>query len=231
VEVTDAFSTVVSTNAFIFVRIPPVIVIPPVTATVVQGGTAYFTCLATGAPPIFYRWIRSGQPYLTNTTGILMLPNVQASLVNGIRVNVVNAAPGSVNSASVSLLVQPDFDADGVGDPWEARYGFNTNNLDDGALDFDGDGMSNHDEYVAGTNPTNELSVLKLIQTGPDSTVLQFVAETNTVYTLQTRTNLSAAVWSPVTNIFATTQQRTIQIPVVTPPKEGYYRVVTPIVQ
>ena len=134
-----------------------------------------------------------------------------------------------MNSASVSLIVQADFDGDGIGDPWEARYGFNTNNVDDGALDSDGDGMNNHDEYVAGTNPTNELSVLKLVQTGPSSTVLQFVAETNTVYSLQTRTNLSSAVWSHVTNIFATTQQRTIQIPVAVPPREGYYRVVTPI--
>jgi hypothetical protein len=194
-----------------------------------QAVTANSPGQPSGAPPFLHRWIRSGQPLQTNTTGILMLPNVQASLVNGIRVNVVNAAPGSVNSPSVSLIVHPDFDGDGVGDPWETRYGFSTNSVDDGALDFDGDGMSNHDEYVAGTNPTNELSVLKLVQTGPDSTVLQFVAETNTVYSVQSRTNLNSAAWSNVTNIYGTTQQRMIEIPVVMPPQEGYYRVVTPI--
>ncbi len=232
VVVTDRFSSITSTNAFIFVRIPPVIVIPPVTTTVVQGGTAYFTCLATGAPPIFYRWIRSGTPILTNTSGILVLPNVQASLVNGIRVNVVNAAPGSVNSASVSLLMQPDFDGDGIGDPWETRYGLSTNSVDDGALDLDGDGMSNRDEYLAGTNPTNVLSVLKLLQTGPGGRVFQFTAETNTTYSIQARTNLNSAVWANVTNIFATTQTRTIEInvPAVLPEPEKYYRVVTPVV-
>jgi hypothetical protein len=160
------------------------------------------------------------------------LNNVQAQLVNGIRVNAVNAAPsGSVNSPSVSLLVQQDFDGDGVGDAWEASFGFNTNSGDDGALDFDQDGMSNRDEFVAGTNPTNATSVLKLTA-AIDTGALLFTAETNKTYSVQTRTNLNSAAWSNDTNIFATTQQRTIQVPVppALPNPERYYRVVTPVV-
>ena len=49
-----------------------------------------------------------------------------------------------------------------TGMPWEAAYGLATNNLADAALDSDGDGMSNGQEYAAGTDPTNSLSYLKI---------------------------------------------------------------------
>ena len=54
------------------------------------------------------------------------------------------------------------FDRAGMADDWEILHGFDTNNVADAALDSDGDGMSNRDEYNAGTNPTNAASLLKL---------------------------------------------------------------------
>lgn len=47
-----------------------------------------------------------------------------------------------------------DFDADGLPDWWEVKYGFNTN-FPNGQKDTDQDGLSNLEEYKYGTNPLN----------------------------------------------------------------------------
>ena len=232
----DGLSASVSADAFIYVMVRPAFVVQPAHVTVVQGGTAVFTCLATGAPPIYYRWIRNGIGVQTSTVPVLVLHDVQIGNPNPIpiRCAATNLASGvgGVNSGTVSLLVHPDFDGDGVGDPWEAQYGFNTNSIADGALDSDGDGASNHDEYVAATNPSNALSVLKL-ELAAGNSALQFVAQSNLSYSLQYRTNLSSALWTSVTNVAGVTNGvRTIQVNTPNPPPdwERYYRVATPLV-
>ena len=47
-----------------------------------------------------------------------------------------------------------DDDNDGMPDAWETQYGLNPL-IDDASGDLDGDGVSNLNEYSAGTNPTN----------------------------------------------------------------------------
>ncbi|MBN8248414.1 MAG: discoidin domain-containing protein, partial [Verrucomicrobia bacterium] len=47
----------------------------------------------------------------------------------------------------------PDADKDGMPDEYETSKGFNPNDAADAALDFDKDGVSNLDEYKAGTDP------------------------------------------------------------------------------
>ncbi len=228
----DDFSTLSSSNASVLVLIRPGYLEDLVPVTVAQGQTAVFSVMVTGAPPIWYRWIRGGSPYITSSVPILVLTNVQAS--TSIRVASTNIAsgPGGVNSRTVQLTVHPDFDGDGVGDPWEAQYGFNTNSLADGDLDFDGDGMSNRDEYRAGTDPTDPLSVLKLARS-LNGTLLQFVAQSNLSYSVQYRTNLTDAPWTSVTNVGGQINTvRTVQVSAPNPPPEQmrFYRVVTPLV-
>ena len=46
-----------------------------------------------------------------------------------------------------------DTDKDGMPDNWEVDYGFNPNSAADAALDFDKDGATNLQEFVASTNP------------------------------------------------------------------------------
>ena len=46
-----------------------------------------------------------------------------------------------------------DTDFDGMPDGWEARYDLNPLNSSDATLDYDGDGLSNLQEYNYGTNP------------------------------------------------------------------------------
>ena len=57
-------------------------------------------------------------------------------------------------------------------------------------LDFDGDGISNRNEYLSGTDPTNLRSVMKLTFATTNSALLEFVAQSNIAYSLQFRTNL-----------------------------------------
>jgi hypothetical protein len=127
-----------------------------------------------------------------------------------------------------------DVDGDGMWDSWETNYfgTVNTTNNPANALaDSDGDGMSNLDEYRAGTIPTNALSVLRIVLTATNANVLQFVAQTNLSYSVQSRSNLAAAAWINLTNITASPLVRTVRVNTATSPQTGerYYRVVTPL--
>ena len=55
-----------------------------------------------------------------------------------------------------------DTDSDGMPDAWESQYDLNMNDSSDATEDKDNDGMSNLDEYNAGTDPTSEESLLEL---------------------------------------------------------------------
>ncbi|MDZ8118659.1 hypothetical protein [Pontiella agarivorans] len=62
-----------------------------------------------------------------------------------------------------------DADADLLPDAWEIQYFGSTNALNGGPYeDHDGDASGNLDEYIAGTNPTNEASFFKITQTEAD---------------------------------------------------------------
>ena len=227
VVVTDDIGQAISPPALLTVLVPPVILQPPLPQTVFQGGNATFTCIATGAPAPYFRWLSNGVPFTTNFTGVLALTNVSRSF--NVRVAVVNSS-ASANSPSAALTVLNDFDHDGAPDLWEIQFGFSTNNAADALLDFDGDGMINRDEYIAGTNPTDPLSLLKLTVTTTNTSVLEFVAQSNIAYTVQYRTNLAFASWSNVMLIGAQSQVRTTQVSAPNLPAawEHYYRVMTP---
>ena len=71
-------------------------------------------------------------------------------IVNGILIEVL--AP-----TAAGLL---DNDSDTMPNWWEVAYQFDPeSNLDGGSADFDGDGVSNVDEFTGGSDPRNPLSV------------------------------------------------------------------------
>ena len=55
-----------------------------------------------------------------------------------------------------------DTDGDGIPNGWEWDRGMVLNDPLDGSLDADGDGMSNYEEYLAGTDPMSALSKLSI---------------------------------------------------------------------
>jgi hypothetical protein len=233
VLVTDDISLATSTNAFVFVLIRPGITSHPLAQTVLQGGTARFSVIATGAPPFYYRWLRNGALWASNNFPDLVITNCQSNGTFRVTVGNLAGTAGSLPSGGVPLTVLRDFDGDGMADNWETNYpGFSTNTAADAMLDFDGDGMINRDEFLAGTNPTDALSLLKIILSTTNATTLQFVAQTNIGYTVQGRTNLTVGSWLNLSNIAAQSQVRTVEWNTVSPPgtPDRFYRVVTPIV-
>jgi hypothetical protein len=245
IVVEDDISTATSSNAFIYVLVRPGVVTHIASQTVLQGANATFSLMATGAPPLGYRWIRNGGsiPGATTSVPVLVITNVQAS--GTIRVSVTNIAlpssgtgafsPGPAAGNNVLLTMLADVDGDGIWDSWETNYfgtANTTNNAANALEDPDGDGMSNLDEYRAGTIPTDALSVLKIVLSATNANVLQFVAQTNLSYTVQSRSNLTAATWLNLTSIASSPLVRTVQLDTVTAPPgtEHYFRVVTPSV-
>ena len=73
---------------------------------------------------------------------------------------------------------------------WAQQYGL----PEDGTIDSDGDGINNWQEAVAGTDPTDATSVLKMlsVSNSPNGNIVRWQSEANKLYCLQRSTNLLA---------------------------------------
>jgi len=122
-----------------------------------------------------------------------------------------------------------DEDGDGLPDDWETAHGLNPT-VNDAALDPDHDGMSNWQEFLAGTDPQNAASVLRLnLAQIANMPTLQLNAVSNHSYSIQWRPDLATGTWSNFLAVPAVATNRVINIPVNVPnTPANYFRVATP---
>lgn len=71
-------------------------------------------------------------------------------------------------AAGLSFADPIDFDLDGLPDSWERAFGTQVN-VADGDADLDGDGATNFEEFLAGTNPSSRDSVFVARLSAPNA--------------------------------------------------------------
>jgi len=123
--------------------------------------------------------------------------------------------------------VLADFDRDGIPDVAETALGLATNNAADAGLDLDGDGLNNRAEYLAGTDPANGLSYLRIDQ-GPGAATVRVAAISNRTYTVQFTDDLSSSAWSRLADIVARPHNRVESFTDPTWTTNRFYRIVLP---
>ena len=110
--------------------------------------------------------------------------------------------PLAVVSQDVTITqdgTSADFNGDGLPDAWQSAY-FGTSDATNAVpgADPDGDGAANRLEYLAGTNPTNANSVIRITAIAAPTNLpvrVDFTTGTNHLYTMQMREDLVAGYW------------------------------------
>jgi len=110
---------------------------------------------------------------------------------------------GNTSSLSSAVTVTAtDSVGDGIPNAWRAAHfggtGVLTNAQSCASCDPDHDGMTNLQEYRAGTDPTNATSELRLANPARSGTniLVSFQSVTGIVYRIESRNDLSIGFWS-----------------------------------
>ena len=155
-----------------------------------------------GDPITFaYQWQEStNNVVFTNLTAQTSNTLVASTTVAGDYYQVIiTPNDGQTNGApftTASVLVPVDADGNGINDDWEVQY-FGHIGIDPNA-DPDGDGFSNLQEFLAGTDPTDSGSALRItsIAINDPDVVVSFTSCTNKFYDLQFNVDLTTTNWN-----------------------------------
>jgi len=124
-----------------------------------------------------------------------------------------------------------DSDADGIPDDWERLYGMDPLR-NDAADDADADGRSALEEFLAGTNPQDPLSRLRLegIAGDPDAPAgaIRFGVVAGRSYRVERRESLATGTWLPYARVKPLAADDWVRLALPPDAPHGYYRVVTP---
>jgi hypothetical protein len=141
-------------------------------------------------------------PWPTSADGLGM--SLQRALLGSYANEPLNWVACAPNPGTRNCLA--DADGDGLPDDWELANGLNPNSAagNDGANgDPDGDRFTNLQEFLAGTNPRDAQSLLKIssIARTNSAVALSFGTIATRTYSVQYRTNLQAGTWQKLTDV------------------------------
>lgn len=168
------------------------------------GGTAWWVddiTIASASP-----WNTIGIAPAGTSSRIWTLPLIPGS---NCLVRAKLSASGFNDSGwnvSGPFTISVDSDKDGIPDAWEYRYSSSLTNMT-ATSDRDSDGSSDRVEYLAGTSPTNVLAALKVTtwSNAPSGGfVVQWTAESNRFYSIESTTNLMGVFSGIASNLPAT---------------------------
>ena len=180
-------------------------------------------CDASGAPA----WTGTLSCDLRQAVPGVLLEHTQPATVSGIatglyslRVSVLDPRTGQpgvrlqsagedsnfrYSCGSVLLTPDPehcDSNGDGVPDAWYLTYGLDPTNPLVGAMDIDGDGFTNRDEWRAGTHPTNGKSFLQvdgvILPDSDPGIALRWLGASGIFYTVERITNMASASFEQI---------------------------------
>ena len=235
VAITDSIGTIVTPPVTLTLLINPAIVVGLINQSVVVGQPVTLSVIASGNPlPFSYEW-RRGSSTVTNNT-VNAFENYYSFLASNsvstqsYRVIVRNlASSGTAANALCNVITLADADGDGIADIWEVANGLNTNSVADAALDSDGDTMSNRAEFLAGTDPSNAASYLKIDSiTANVGATLTFGAISNRTYSVQYSDLPGSALWFKLADVPARSTNRVETISDFGYASNRLYRLATP---
>lgn len=153
---------------------------------------------------------------LTTTNQMLVVSNLVAGSSHSFRLEYVlrDGRRSALSAAVTTPTWGEDAHFDGLPDDWQARFwGPNPLAWPSGGVDSDGDGATNLQEFLAGTNPVNAGSALRLGMTRAGQGMwLNWNTEPGFVYQVQYSTN--ATQWHDVgTGRFAPGAMDEMQVP------------------
>jgi hypothetical protein len=244
VVLSNSYGSVPSTGAALVVLIRPVVTVQPVSQSAVAGGSITLSATAVGNPlPLTFRWRLNSASFsnlvVNGTDAFLTVTNLQPTAATNqfyFAVAVTNLAGSSPLSSNAVITVLADTDGDGMPDEWELANSLSPANSADAAVDSDGDGLPNGLEYLAGTNPLDAQSYLKLQSITwagtPRSALLRFAACPGKTYTVLRRDSADGEAWSPLFDVPAASSNRVVEVRDVTSGAPGqtarFYRLATP---
>ncbi len=137
------------------------------------------------------------------------------------------------NELFFALNLFIDDDGDGLARVWELANGFSDSNAADADVDTDGDGFTNRQEFLAGTNPrdansfpnSGQFNVVQNAAGGEFISTISWASVAGRLYAVERSFDL--VTWQAVAdNISATPPLNTISDQVVPPVGKVFYRIV-----